>query len=121
MKFNNHFYSILFCVILSVAITGCHNKNADEEVLEIGNELYSKQFTFRSKKPGAISISYLDKKNELAAITNSENPYFEFVLNNKLTSSSNELWQFHAHDTRLMGNGGEEHQLVFYGEKGHVD
>lgn len=121
MKFNNRYFFYLLSLICISTLHACTNIKSGEEVLEIGNELYSKQFTFYSTKPGAISVSYFDKINNFDPINVSESSYFEFVLNNKLTTASDELWQFQSHTTRSMGNGGEEHVLVFRGEKGHVN
>lgn len=87
------------------------------ENVETGNDLYSKSFSFRPGKASRIEVQIKSNTPDRILSASSDAPYFEFVVNNKLVTSGDRLWEFKNHTERSMGNGGTEHTLVFDGVK----
>ncbi|MCY1720509.1 alpha-galactosidase [Prolixibacteraceae bacterium Z1-6] len=88
---------------------------------ELGNSLFTKTFTWSETKAGPIGVSfhYTPLKGEIA--NSGEQAFFEFVIDNQLVTSNDELWGFENHSERNMGNGGTEYQLIFKGVKSPVN
>ncbi len=112
------FLFLLSFTIISINL-GCSDCSSDKEMVEIGNTLFSKIFKYSKNFPGAIQVEVRDKNGEL--LNEVETPYFECIIDGKLTTSNDKLWSFIAEDTRKMSNNGIEHKLVFKGVKGHVN
>lgn len=98
-------------------LTDCSPKFAEDKI-EIGNELFTKQFLFSTQKADAISVLYRNYDSTL--INHKEMPYFEFVINGKLTTSKDKLWIYKSHSVRNLLNEGTEYTLIFSGIKEHV-
>ena len=96
----------------------CHQEEGRQK-LDLGNELFTKSFQYNTTTPSSIQVAYLDEDSHALTATNI--PLFEFVIDGKTTSSLDKLWIFEIHKTRQMTNGGIEHQLAFRGVKGHVE
>ncbi len=108
---------IIFC-LLFVILAGCTRESAGGKI-KIGNKLFIKQFIFSTQKAGDISVIY--KNSDSTLLNYADVPYFEFIIDNKLTTSKDKLWIYKSHSVRSMENGGKEHTLIFSGIKEHVN
>ncbi|MFC2087603.1 alpha-galactosidase [Bacteroidota bacterium] len=109
------------CAILTGLISGCDKQNVYHKTLELSNEVVSKKFGFATRRPGTIYVELYNAQNELIAKTTKKIPYFEFILNNELTTSNDRIWLYKTHSTRQMGNEGLEYKIVFQGADKHVN
>ncbi len=80
------------------------------------NELFKKEFTFEGNKILVSSLFDKTDRTELLQVSNHK-PYFEFIINHRLVTSNDAIWQFEAVRTRKMSNGGTELTLIFSGLK----
>ena len=111
---------IILIILLPIILFSCDLfQNSNSLIIE--NEIFSKKFQFSNKKADKISVWFFDKTNEEKINETKGQPYFEFVLNERLVSSNDKLWVFRDHSTRKMGNGGTEHSIIFEGVKENVE
>jgi len=103
---------LTICVVL--IFCSCKTNN---EHLIIENNLFSKTFSYELTKAGSILVEVKLKESGETVAKSDETPYFEFVIDNNIVSSNEELWIFKNGSTRKMGNGGTEHAMVFEGVK----
>ena len=112
-------YRIL-AIIFFLYNASCQTLDFRKKVVELGNELYSKSFSGSSHASGQINVEILAKAPN-KSLTRKACPYFEFVINGRLTTSQDQVWRFISDETRAMGNGGTEYKLKFHGVKDNVD
>lgn len=85
--------------------------------ISISNEVVRKEFAISKKKPEGIIVSSLfDKKNQHELLSASkELPWFEFVIDHKVVTSNDPVWQFVGLSQRSLANKGTEYTLRFKG------
>jgi len=111
------FHSISFGIIL-IFFLSCTDVSERKEI-QIENSEFLKTFDCDRNKPGVIQPEYFSKKDG-KFINQTGVPYFEFVINGEITTSSDKLWVFRDMNERPMNNGGTEYTLKFEGVKQHV-
>jgi len=116
MKLLNPILIILFSLFLFSCTSFQKSKS-----FKIENELFSKTFHFSKSRANKISVQLFDKIGSKELNKTSQQPYFEFVINNQIVSSNDKLWVFRSEANRKMENGGTEHILTFEGVKENVN
>ena len=111
-------YNIALLGIACFTINSC-GPRAGNEPIRIENDQFVKSFFCDHTRPGSIRTEYTLKTGQ-KILTKTGSPYFEFVINGKITSSEDHLWTFRAGNERPMRNGGTEYTLEFTGAAGHV-
>jgi hypothetical protein len=94
---------------------------SDKIILE--NNLLKKVLVFSKEEPDKIIVHSIFSKQSNKELLNQSDkiPYFEFVINKKLVTSKNKIWQYKKFTTRKMGNGGEEIKLILEGKANPVN
>lgn len=115
---NHRFKSLLF-VFFSFCIISSASGQAkiSHDHISLNNDVLRKTFTISETKPGSIQVSSLyDKvhRRELMA-DQGQLPWFEFVIDHKVVTSNDPVWQFEGLQHRTMPNQGTEYTLNFKG------
>jgi hypothetical protein len=87
--------------------------------IQVENSEFIKSFICDQNKPGVIQPEYY-RKTDGKILNHGDAPYFEFVINGKITTSNDKLWVFRDMKERQMINGGTEYTLEFAGVSKHV-
>ena len=104
------YFSPLIVLILSFS---CGDPSGDKGI-QIENSEFIKIFNCDRDNPGVIQPEFYRKKD--GKIINQKGaPYFEFIINGKVTTSDDRLWVFRKMKERHMMNGGTEYTLEFAG------
>ena len=104
------YFSPLIILILSFS---CGDPSGDKGI-QIENSEFIKTFNCDRDNPGIIQPEFYRKKD--GKIINQKGaPYFEFIINGKVTTSDDRLWVFRKMKERHMMNGGTEYTLEFAG------
>ena len=100
--------------ILTIFPFLCFSQNEKEIVL--GNKTFN--YTISTNGDCIVPVSYFDliQKKELLNNIN-DKPYFEFILNGQLVTSSMPLWRYKGNVKRNMANGGVEIVSTFIGRR----
>ncbi|MBN2411133.1 alpha-galactosidase [candidate division KSB1 bacterium] len=96
--------------------------NFKNGILTLENEKMVRRIQLPEQTPGPVFVSSIYSKQtnkELLAVTNAD-PYFEFVINNRLITANDNIWQYKKHEIRKMQNGGEEIKIFLQGRKSPV-
>ena len=109
---------LISSVLFTILFTSCKRDVGKTEIL-IENDLFSKTFICSQDTPGPIRPVYY-RKTDGKILNQTGIPYFEFMINEKLTTSCDSLWVFRDLTRRGMNNGGTEYRLVFSGVREHV-
>jgi hypothetical protein len=115
---NNCSRSFLFILFNLCTIPWVYGQvNAGNNHITIANEVIRKEFTLSKTKPEGIIVSSLvDQVNSRELLSDhSRLPWFEFVINHKLVTSNDPVWQFMDMSQRTMANKGTEYTLNFRG------
>lgn len=109
--------SIFVVITALIFLISCSGK---PQTITIENEYFAKTFSFNQEKAGDILVEYHSNTLKKEISKTDDIPFFEFVLNNQVVSSNDNLWVFKASSERKMRNGGTEHTLNFEGVKAPV-
>ena len=112
-KVNSISFSIILVFFLSCAGL------SERKGIQIENSEFIKSFTCDRNNPGVIQPEYYRKKDG-KFLNHTSAPYFEFIINGKITTSNDRLWVFREMKERQMINGGTEYILEFAGLSKHV-
>ena len=110
-------HSIPFGIIL-ILFFSCGDHSGGKAI-QIENGEFIKTFICDRNKPGVIQPEYY-RKIDGKLLNHTSAPYFEFVVNGKITTSNDKLWVFMDMKERQMINGGTEYALEFLGDTKHV-
>ncbi len=106
-------------IVFAAILLSCNPFQFREKIV-IQNQLFSKTFKCSKRNADKISVQVIAKKGSEKITAGKDQPYFEFVINNKTVSSGDKLWEFRGETIREMGNGGTEHVLTFEGTRKNV-
>ncbi len=109
--------SISFSIIL-ILFFSCADLS-ERKGIQIENSEFIKSFNCDRNNPGVIQPEYYRKKDG-KFLNQTGAPYFEFIINGKITTSNDRLWVFRDMKDRQMINGGTEYILKFAGVSKHV-
>ncbi len=104
--------------IILILLSSCGDLTRGKGI-QIENSEFIKTFKCDRNNPGVIQPEYYRKKDG-KSLNRAGTPYFEFIINGKLTTSDDKLWVFRDMKERLMENGGTEYNLAFTGIGKHV-
>jgi hypothetical protein len=94
-------------------------ENSGGDQIRIENSEFSKTFVSEPDHPGGIHPEYL-RKGDGKVLNPAGTPYFEFIIDGRMTTSADKLWFFKEMEERSLNNGGTEYALRFEGSSGHV-
>lgn len=110
--------TLLFILFGFIVMPFAHGQlKVTDTGISISNEVVRKELTISKRKPGSIIVhSLFDKINNRELLSDHNSlPWFEFVINHKLITSSDPVWQFVEVSQRAMANSGTEYTLYFKG------
>lgn len=110
-------HPISFSIIL-ILLLSCGG-SSNWKGIQIENSEFIKTFKCDHNNPGIIQPEYYSKKDG-RILNQTDSPYFEFIINGKLTTSDDKLWVFKEMKERQMKNGGTEYSLEFEGISKHA-
>ena len=110
--------STISSIVILILFLSCTD-NSERKAIQIENSEFIKTFICDRNNPGVIQPEYFRKKDG-KLLTHSGAPYFEFIINGKITTSNDKLWVFMDMKERQMINGGTEYALEFTGDSKHV-
>ncbi len=113
----NKIHGISLSIIL-ILLSSCGG-SSNRKGIQIENSEFIKTFKCDRNNPGIIQPEYYRKKDG-RILNQTGSPYFEFIINGKLTTSDDKLWVFKDMKERQMKNGGTEYSLEFEGISKHV-
>ena len=118
-KFNPSFLKLSFFFrIILILFFSCADLS-ERKGIQIENSEFIKSFNCDRNNPGVIQPVYYRKKDG-KFLNHTSAPYFEFIINGKITTSNDRLWVFRNMKERQMINGGTEYILKFEGLSKHV-
>ncbi|MDR2845566.1 MAG: alpha-galactosidase, partial [Puniceicoccales bacterium] len=85
-----------------------------DDVLVIDNSLMSQQIVFKGNMVVPVSIICKKSGKELLSVSKAA-PWFEFVINGKLVSATEPLWEYGGHTTVALANDGTEVRIRILG------
>lgn len=104
--------TVLF-VFLSFSISG--QVRYEDNTLLYGNDQFIKKIKVEKDHPGTISVSVFSPDDEKKYCSTDNIPFFEFVLNHQVITSSDKLWRYRNYFIRQMENGGTEIKIIIDG------
>lgn len=112
--------TIALSILTTFSITSA-DIAATANSITLENDVFKRVWRFSSNEAAPIILqSIYDKSLQRELPLNSQAPFFECVIEKTLITSQNPIWIFTGHDTRDMGNGGEEITLNFVTTTGPV-
>jgi len=109
----------LLSIIIIILFSSCTDSSERKEI-QIENAEFTKSFTCERNNPGVIQPQYY-RKSDGELLNQTGAPYFEFIINGKITTSNDRLWVLKEIIERQMTNGGTEYKIKFEGIKKHVN
>ncbi|MCK4856174.1 MAG: hypothetical protein KAT31_17970, partial [Bacteroidales bacterium] len=91
-------------IIILILFFSCADLSERKEI-QIENSEFIKSFNCDRNNPGIIQPEYYRKKDG-KFLNQTGAPYFEFIINGKITTSNDKLWVFRDMKERQMINGG---------------
>ncbi len=110
-------------IITSLLLTAMFHSLLFAEQITLENNLVKKVITCSRQFPDQIRVTSIfskEKKTELLAQSDLQ-PYFEFIIDNKLVTANDKIWQYQQQSFRQMENGGQEFIYIFQGKKNPVN
>ena len=83
----------------------------ENDLLVMENEVSRHSLSFAKGKIIPVSVFSKETNNEILA-SETGSPWFEFVINRQIISSSDPLWRVRHHEIRNLNNGGSEIKII---------
>lgn len=106
---------LLFTLIFSITFQASSQVSYQNNILRMENELIIHTISFESGSIKPASIFSKAKNQEL--LREASSPWFEFVVNGEIITSSQKSWKFVGFTTRQLNNGGTEARIIVQNTK----
>lgn len=113
--------SIFFLIILFSACTPDGRNTQKQQAYVLENSSIRKEFISQSPEAGPLNVKIYDDTGKNLAGTDSQVPYFAFIIDNELITASDSIWKFAGVTARNMPNDGTEHVLSYTASKGALE